>query len=88
MRRDFNLYKCTFKYNIIGSECCIFFTVSDFIPRRLAFLAIFSGLIPKSIVIDGKEHTANVRVYKFKQLNKNTKLEILTIIKEHFKKEY
>ena len=40
------------------------------------------------IVIYGKEHTANTRVYKFKQIDKNTKLEILKIIKEKFKKEY
>lgn len=40
------------------------------------------------IVVCGKEHTANLRVYKFEQLDKNTKLEILTVIKENFKKEY
>ena len=40
------------------------------------------------IVVDGKEHTANLRVYKFEQLNKDTKLEILTVIRENFKKEY
>ena len=40
------------------------------------------------IVVCGKEHTANLMVYKFEQLDKNTKLEILTIIKENFKKEY
>ncbi len=40
------------------------------------------------IVVDRKEHTANVRVYEFKQLDKDTKFEILTIIKENFKKEY
>ncbi len=40
------------------------------------------------IVVDGKEHTANLRVYKFEQLDKDIKLEILTIIKENFKKEY
>jgi len=40
------------------------------------------------IVVSGKEHTANLRVYKFEQLDKDIKLEILTIIKENFKKEY
>lgn len=40
------------------------------------------------VVIDGKEHTANIRVYKFKKLDKDTKLEILKTIKENFKKEY
>lgn len=40
------------------------------------------------IDVCGKEHTANLRVYKFEQLDKETKLEILTIIKENFKKEY
>ena len=40
------------------------------------------------LVVRGKEHTANVRVYKFEQLDKDTKLEILKIIKENFKKEY
>ncbi len=40
------------------------------------------------IVVDGKEHTASLRVYKFEQLDKETKLEILTKIKENFKKEY
>ncbi len=40
------------------------------------------------IVVDGKEHTANLKVYKFEQLEKGTKVEILTIIKENFKKEY
>jgi len=40
------------------------------------------------IVIDGKEHTANLKVYKFEQLNKDTKLDILTTIKNNFKKEY
>jgi hypothetical protein len=38
--------------------------------------------------VDGKEHTANLRVYKFEQLDKDTKLEILKVIKENFKKEY
>ena len=38
--------------------------------------------------MDGKEHTANLRVYKFEQLDKDTKLEILKVIKENFKKEY
>ena len=38
------------------------------------------------IVVDGKEHTANVRVYKFEQLDKDTKLEILKIFKGKFKK--
>ncbi len=40
------------------------------------------------IVIDGKEHTANLKVYKFEQLEKDLKLEILTTIREIFKKEY
>ncbi len=40
------------------------------------------------IVVDGKKHTATVRVYKFEQLDKDTKLEILQIIKKSFKKEY
>jgi len=40
------------------------------------------------IVVCGKEHTANVRVYNFEQLDKDTKLEILMVIKESFKKEY
>ena len=40
------------------------------------------------IVVDGKEHTANLRVYKFEQLDKNSKVEILKTIKENFKKEY
>ncbi len=40
------------------------------------------------IVVNGKKHTANLRVYKFEQLDKDTKLKILTIIKENFKREY
>ncbi len=40
------------------------------------------------IVVDGKEHTANVRGYKFEELDKDARLEILTLIKESFKKEY
>ena len=40
------------------------------------------------IVVEEKEHTANLKVYKFEQLDKDTKLEILKIIKENFKKEY
>ncbi len=40
------------------------------------------------IVVSGKEHTAKVKVYKFEQLDKDTKLEILKIIKENFKKKY
>ncbi len=40
------------------------------------------------IIVDDKEHTANVRVYKFDQLDKDTKLEILKIIKQNFEKEY
>ena len=40
------------------------------------------------IVIDGKKHTASLRVYKFEQLDRDAKLEILTIIKENFKQEY
>ncbi len=40
------------------------------------------------IVVDGKGHTANLRVYKFEQLDKDTKTEILKLIKEDFKKEY
>ena len=39
------------------------------------------------IIVEGKEHTANLRVYKFEQLDKDTKLEILEAIKEGFKKE-
>jgi len=39
-------------------------------------------------VVDEKERTANLRVYKFEQLEKDLKLEILTTIKENFKKEY
>ena len=40
------------------------------------------------IIVSGKEHTANLKVYKFEKLDKDTKLKILTIIKENFKKEY
>ena len=40
------------------------------------------------IVVDGKEYTASLRVYIFEQLDKDTKLEILTTIKENFKKIY
>ena len=40
------------------------------------------------IFVDGKEYTANLRVYEFEQLGKETKLEILKIIKKNFKKEY
>ena len=40
------------------------------------------------IVVCGKEHTVNLKVYKFEQLGKETKLEILLIIKENFKREY
>ena len=40
------------------------------------------------IVVDGKEHTANVRGYKFEELDKDARLEILEIIRENFKKEY
>ena len=40
------------------------------------------------IVVSGKEHTANLRVYKFEQLDKDTKFEILKKIKENFMKEY
>ncbi len=40
------------------------------------------------IVVDGTEHTVNLRIYEFEQLEKDTKLEVLTIIKENFKKEY
>ena len=42
----------------------------------------------RKIVVDEKEHTANVRVYKFEQLDKDTKLEVLKVIKKNFKKEY
>jgi len=42
----------------------------------------------RKIVVYGKEHTANLRVYTFEQLDKDTKLEILKINKENFKKEY
>ena len=35
------------------------------------------------IIVDGKKHTANIKIYKFEQLDKNTKLEILTTIKEN-----
>lgn len=38
--------------------------------------------------MDGGEHTANLKVYKFEQLDKDIKLEILTVIKENFKREY
>jgi len=40
------------------------------------------------IVVCGKEHTANLKVYTFEQLDKDTKLEVLKVIKENFKKEY
>ena len=40
------------------------------------------------IVVDGKEHTANLKAYKFEQLGRDIKLEVLKIIKENFKKEY
>ncbi len=40
------------------------------------------------IIVDGKEYTANLRIYKFEQLDKKTRLKILKIIKENFKKEY
>jgi len=40
------------------------------------------------IVVDEKEHIANLKVYKFEQLDKDLKLEILQIIRKHFKKEY
>ena len=40
------------------------------------------------IVVDGKEHAANLRVYKFEQIGKDVKLEILKAIKRNFKKEY
>jgi len=40
------------------------------------------------IVVEGKEHTANLKVYEFEHLDKDTKLEILKIIKDNFKKEY
>ena len=40
------------------------------------------------IVVCGKEHTANIKVYKFEQLDKDTKLEVLRIIEKKFKKEY
>jgi hypothetical protein len=40
------------------------------------------------IVVCEKEHTANLKVYTFEQLDKDTKLEILNVIKENFKKEY
>ena len=42
----------------------------------------------RKIVVAGKEHTANLRVYKFEQLDKDIKLEILTVIRGNFKKEY
>ncbi len=35
-------------------------------------------------VVDGKEHTANIKVYNYEQLDKVTKLEILRVIKENF----
>ena len=38
--------------------------------------------------VDGKEHTANVKVYKFEELDKNTKEKIIKIINKNFKKEY
>ena len=40
------------------------------------------------IVVYGEEHTANLRVYTCEQLDKETKLGILTIIKKNFKKVY
>ena len=40
------------------------------------------------IVVYGKEDTANLRIYKFEQLDKDSKVEILKIIKENFKKGY
>ena len=40
------------------------------------------------IIINGKERTARLKVYTFEQLDKDTKLEILAIIKGKFKKEY
>lgn len=41
-----------------------------------------------TIVVCGKDHTANLRVYKFEQLDRYTKFEVLEIIRENFKKEY
>lgn len=43
---------------------------------------------PDYDIIEFEKYTANLRVYKFEQLVRDTKLEILTIIKENFKKEY
>ena len=40
------------------------------------------------IVIGGKEHTTNLKVYKFEQLDRDTKLEILKVIKKNFKIKY
>ena len=40
------------------------------------------------IVVDGKEYTAKLKVYKFEHLDKDTKIEILATVKENFKKEY
>ncbi len=40
------------------------------------------------IFVDGNEYTASLKVYKFEQLDKDTKLEILTIIKRNFKKKF
>lgn len=39
-------------------------------------------------VVDGKEYTASLKVYRFEQLDRDTKLEILQIVKKNFKKEY
>lgn len=39
-------------------------------------------------VVDGKEYTAKLKVYEFEHLDKNTKLEILKIIKDNFKRKY
>ncbi len=40
------------------------------------------------IVVEKKEHTTNLKVYKFEQLDKDTKPEILKIIRQNFKREY
>lgn len=40
------------------------------------------------VVVDGKVHTANIKAYKFEQLDRETKVEVLKTIKANFKKEY
>lgn len=40
------------------------------------------------VQIDGKEHIANLKAYKFEELDSNLKENILKIINKNFKKEY